>query len=76
MPGLSQGKDCISAFPAGCSRNTLDHASRAAKKGEQAAPAVISPFQIMTTSATSSTLSVMAHGVFTAAGVDHSGSKG
>jgi hypothetical protein len=29
----------------------------------------------MTTSATSSTLSVIAHGVFTAAGVDHSGSK-
>jgi hypothetical protein len=32
-------------------------------------------FQIMTTSATSSTLSVIAHGVFTAAGVNHSGSK-
>ena len=32
-------------------------------------------FQIMTTSATSSTFGVIAHGVFTAAGVDHSGSK-
>jgi hypothetical protein len=32
-------------------------------------------FQIMTTSATSSTFSVIAHGVFTVAGVDHSGSK-
>ena len=31
--------------------------------------------QIMTTSATSSTFSVIAHGVFTVAGVDHSGRK-
>lgn len=33
-------------------------------------------FQIVSTSATSSTLSVIATGVFTAGGVDHSGKKG
>jgi hypothetical protein len=38
MPRPSQGKDCTSAFPAGCSRNTLDHAPHAAKEGEQPAP--------------------------------------
>jgi hypothetical protein len=32
-------------------------------------------FQLMTTSATSSTPSIIAHGVFTAAGVDHEGAK-
>ncbi len=45
--------------------------------GAAARPAVSGTenFQIMTTSATSSTSGVIAYGVFTAAGVDHSGNK-
>jgi hypothetical protein len=51
------------ALPAGASP-----ATRAAVSGTE-------NFQVMTTSATATTIPIIAYGVFTAAGVDHTGSK-